>query len=379
MQFRASLVPLEAAFLSRSLSRLFDPVNLMFDATSRPTRQECDSLIRTITSEINVSSVDDELCKKVARNILKCIRLIQTRCEALLPASYQVIGPVTEEQSMVVSVVNQLFYLRSQLERTICGNLSHLSLCPEAQNIIDKLEPTLVEVIQAFLSRVFDAIVAAVAEILLTMHNENFGVGSVSAQCSLYMRELQTFLTRAAESYIAPFSRTTLLVTNCSNTARKCLSLFILNASLLRPLEDGGKQRLAADFAMMESVITNLSSKTSDLGMEYRQLRAVKPLLFVTAEHMAKTSSLGDIIPHSLLLHFLFSRAPPDLKSPHESAGWTIAQYVKWWTEHPREKDRRSIISGSLESYVCYVRRSGLSHYCDVYPIMQNVLEQATG
>lgn len=39
----------ENAYLSRSVSRLLDPVNLMFSETKAPTHENVDGLVRTIT------------------------------------------------------------------------------------------------------------------------------------------------------------------------------------------------------------------------------------------------------------------------------------------------------------------------------------------
>lgn len=43
-----------------------------------------------------------------------------------------------------------------------------------------------------------------------------------------------------------------------------------------------------------------------------------RPLLFQTNEHIASSQAVGDLIPYSTILHFLFSRSPAELKSPHQ-------------------------------------------------------------
>ena len=43
-----------------------------------------------------------------------------------------------------------------------------------------------------------------------------------------------------------------------------------------------------------------------------------RPLLFQNSELIASSSAVGDLIPYSTLLHFLFTRAPAELKSPHQ-------------------------------------------------------------
>ena len=52
-----------------------------------------------------------------------------------------------------------------------------------------------------------------------------------------------------------------------------------------------------------------------------------RPLLFQTNEHVASSPALGEIIPHSLALQFLFARAPPELKSPHQVMQCILYKY----------------------------------------------------
>lgn len=385
---RESLLPLEAAFLSRSLSRLFDPVNLMFSSpTAPPSKQECDALIKTISSEVSVSAVDGRLSESVARNVLKAVQLLCSKCEHAMPAdreATQVIGPPTEAQRLVAATVNQALYLRGQLDRALSASLAHLPLTAAAHDTLRAAVPALDAVMQAGVSPLFSAVITAVEDILLTMHQEDFSSNDTSGggggqQCSLYLRELQNFLTRAASDYIAPFTPSNIVKEHVERCASRCLSLFVWNASLLRPVGDAGKLRLAADFAQLEEGISTLCSRPSELGEPYRLLRAVRPLLFLTPQHMIQVSSVGELIPYSMVLHLLFARAPPELKSPHQSANWTIAQYLAWLDQHPSEQERLQLLAGCLESYVTSVRRAGRTHYAPAYPVMMEALEMGRG
>merc|ERR1712142_182063 len=126
----------------------------------------------------------------------------------------------------------------------------------------------------------------AMESIILTIHDEDYSnpVASVDtsseAQCSLYMRELQQFIQRAQESYLTPFQCQEFITKSVLPMASKCIDIFVRHASLVRPIGDGGKMRLAADFAQMELAISPLCKRISDLGKSYRILRAMRPLLF---------------------------------------------------------------------------------------------------
>ena len=122
--------------------------------------------------------------------------------------------------------------------------------------------------------------------------------------------------------------------------------------------------------------VSLLVPKLSDLGDSYSVFRALRPLLFLTPQHMVQTSSVGTLLPHSLILHMLFARAPRQLRSPHQSANWTVTQYLDWLELHPSESERLELIAGTLESYAASVGRAGDTHYSPLYPVMQDTLEE---
>ncbi|KAK4829139.1 hypothetical protein QYF61_002354 [Mycteria americana] len=80
-----SLQQYEAAYLSKSLSRLFDPINLVFPPGGRnpPSSDELDSIIKSIASELNVAAVDPDLSLAVAKNVAKTIQLYGVKSEQL--------------------------------------------------------------------------------------------------------------------------------------------------------------------------------------------------------------------------------------------------------------------------------------------------------
>ncbi|XP_034145911.1 conserved oligomeric Golgi complex subunit 5 isoform X2 [Esox lucius] len=346
-----SLQPYEAAYLSKSLSRLFDPINLVFPMGGRnpPSHDELDSIIKTISSELNVASVDPGLSAAVAKNAAKTVQLFCVKSEQLLSTqgdASQVIGPLTEGQRRNVAVVNSLFRIHQAVAKVISG----LGSCPTAAEqaisaSLEEVQALMASAIQPLLLSVSDSIEA----IIITMHQEDFS-GSLTAPgkpdvpCSLYMRELQGFVGRVMSDYFRHFQCVDFVYDNTERIAQRCITLFIRHASLLRPLGEGGKMKLAADFAQMELAVGPLCRRVSELGKPYRLLRSFRPLLFQNSELIASSPAVGDLIPYSTLLNFLFSRAPSELKSPHQRAEWSIARYSQWLDDHPSERDRLTLI-----------------------------------
>ena len=76
--------------------------------------------------------------------------------------------------------------------------------------------------------------------------------GKPDVPCSLYMKELQGFIVRVMSDYFKHFECSDFVFDNTEAIAQRAIELFIRNASLIRPLGEGGKMRLAADFAQVK-------------------------------------------------------------------------------------------------------------------------------
>eukprot|EP00066_Takifugu_rubripes_P022163 XP_011611429.1 PREDICTED: conserved oligomeric Golgi complex subunit 5 [Takifugu rubripes] len=380
-----SLLPYQAAYLSKSLSRLFDPINLVFPLGGHnpPSSDELDAIIKTISSELNVASVDPNLTLAVAKNTAKTVQLFCVKSEQLLCTqgdASQVIGPLTEAQRRNVAVVNSLYRLQQAVTKIISG----LGTCPAAtadvlSSSLEALQALMDSSVHPLLQSVSDSIEA----IIITLHQEDFSGPVCSPDkpdvpCSLYMKELQGFISRVMSDYFRHFQCMDFIFDSTERIAQRAVELFVRHSSILRPLGEGGKMRLAADFAQMELAVAPMCRRVSDLGRPYRMLRSFRPLLFQTSELIVNNAAVGEVIPYSTLLHFLFTRAPPELRSPHQRAEWSIARYSQWLDDHPSERDRLSLLRGALEAYVQSVRARQGKEFAPIYPIMLQLLQRAS-
>ncbi|KAK7476321.1 hypothetical protein BaRGS_00032439 [Batillaria attramentaria] len=380
---RDSLGDFENAYLSRSLSRLFDPINLVFTSSTcdPPTTEEVENIVKTISSELHVSSVDTKLSITIAKNVSKTIQLFCVKSEQLLCTdgeASQVIGPATPGQTRNAATVNTLFHFHQAVTKVL-GGLN--SFPGEARASVEMSLEKVVQLMGAAITPLLSSLSDALEAIILTMHQEDFSGpaptgNQADAPCSLFMKELQGFVTRCQTDYISQFHCRDFIMDNLLPVARRSVALFVRHASLIRPLGEGGKLRLAADFAQMEMAISPFCRRVADLGRDYRILRAFRPLLFQTVEHVAHSPALGEIIPYSTALHFLFARAPPELRSPHQVSDWSVSRYSQWLDDHPEEADRLKFIKGALEAYAKLVRQRQSKEYAPVYPIMLELLQK---
>ena len=100
--------------------------------------------------------------------------------------------------------------------------------------------------------------------------------------------------------------------------AHRAIMLFIQHISLVRPLGEGGLLRLVVDFAQIELALSPFCRRLVDLGKHYKILKAFRSLLILNPEEIQHSSAVGDVVPYDIVLHHLFSRAPSEMRSPHQ-------------------------------------------------------------
>jgi len=386
-EMKASCQPYENQYLSRSLSRLFDSVNLVFpdDSPTVPANDDLQSILKTITSELHVASVDKHLLVHVCKNVLKTIQLYTTKCEEMLITSTdsgQLTGQRTSAQIQNASIVNSIYILYTGITEVLP---SLVYPPPEALDVLEKALNAIDMFMDIALSLMLSSIMASLENKISKIHSENFSISmknyheTIESQpCSRYIKDIQEFLARMQSDYLTLYMCGDFTVKRLEMVGSRLLELFVRHASLIRDISEGGSLKLAADMAQLEFAVTNLCRRFEDLGKPYKLFRAFRPLLFQTLDDIPTNPNLGDGLPYSTVLHFLFSKAPPQLTSPHTVAGWTVPQYSEWLDDHQEEAERITLIRGTLEAYVQKIRKEDKStEPIPVYKIMMQLIEKS--
>jgi len=68
----------------------------------------------------------------------------------------------------------------------------------------------------------------------------------------------------------------------------------------------------------MELALAPLGLRLSESGQSYKAVKAFKSMLFNTLEDLVQSPLIGEVVPYSVVLHFIFAQSPPVLKSPHQ-------------------------------------------------------------
>lgn len=129
--------------------------------------------------------------------------------------------------------------------------------------------------------------------------------------------------------------------------ARHTLRTFVLHISIVKPLGETGKLQLTSDMTELEFALSSLLAegvaqgstkqrwKLDVLGADYKALRAMRHLLFLSDESLSEPDQTSGL-PPLIILHHILVRSP--LPLPHRLHGWQESQYVRFVEEHTDEE-----------------------------------------
>ncbi|KAL5731859.1 Conserved oligomeric Golgi complex subunit [Ranunculus cassubicifolius] len=236
-------------------------------------------------------------------------------------------------------------------------------------------------------SSLFQAMLDHLESCILQIHDQNFGAQGMDSamhnNASPYMEELQKhvlhfrseFLSRLLSPYTStpPSSTTpeTICTTLVRRMAARVLVYFIRHASLVRPLSESGKLRMARDMAELELAVGQHLFPVEQLGAPYRALRAFRPVIFLETSQLGESPLVQDL-PASVILHHLYSRAPEELQSPLQRNNFTALQYSRWLDQQGEEQIWKGI-KPTLDDYATKVRSRGDTEFSPVYPLMMKL------
>ncbi|KAF7727816.1 hypothetical protein EC973_007047 [Apophysomyces ossiformis] len=346
----------ESGFLARSLTRMYDTVNAAFPAhggLSRtvPGRTSVLNVTRVIGNELGMAAFEPHLLQAVAKNAVKTLNMFCVKCEGLLPASEQAIYSAMPNNSISVSLnmnielANLLYYMHQSVWKI-------LEEYPEKTvDIVKQGAEDCRRLMLAIGEKLVKSVQNDAERVLLRVHQEDFS-GKVSrgfdpendGSTSGYTKELAKHV-RYYHTHI--FSRL-----SCGTEPRawvrligkSILHIFLFQASIVRPLSEAGKLKLAGDMAELEFTLSQFMSeyeaKMEDLGKEYKALRAFRPLLFLDSAQLTAAHHTSDL-PKIILIHHLVVRSQSSSKPlslPGTVYDLSRREYMKWMDGQSEEE-----------------------------------------
>jgi hypothetical protein len=301
------------------------------------------------------------------------------------PEARQVSGPATAAQLKNFTLCQHLQEIHTRISSMITGlpSIAAEVLSPSLGAVYGVACDSLTSLFQAMLERLESCI--------LQIHDQKFGALGMDAamdnSASPYMEELQKCILHFRSEFLsrllptATNARAVGTETICTrlvrNMASRVLIFFIRHASLVRPLSESGKLRMARDMAELELAVGQNLFPVEQLGAPYRALRAFRPLIFLETSQLGDSPLLQDL-PLSVILLHLYSRGPDALQSPLQRNKLTPLQYSLWLDSQGEDQIWKGI-KATLDDYAANVRVRGEKEFSPVYPLMLRLGSSMTG
>ncbi|XP_023164195.2 conserved oligomeric Golgi complex subunit 5 isoform X1 [Drosophila hydei] len=372
--------PLEVGYVSKCAANL----KACLAGVDLPGNETVDNFIRVASTELSAALIDSQLSNAIANVFIACGKELCTKLEAqikLSADSKQVVDLPNLQQQQNTQLANVLYYYKDSVRRMLSDLQMQFERTPSAarSNIARSLDQADL-LIGTILQQIMESIITAISIIILSMHREP-GLNTdrlPTTGPSMYMKELQEFVTRSWSHHIELFDDKEMTGKCGQELAKRCIELFIHNLCILRPLSMAGRQRLKHDCQHMEQALKPLCPNFAELGKPSRLLRAMSLLIVQSAQELVKQSVGADsLVPSYVVLLLMFGHAGAELQSPHTTANWSNERLIEWLDGHTAEREKLELISGALQRYRDNARRKNIQQYDEIYPMMVDYFEKA--
>ncbi|KAL2938809.1 Conserved oligomeric Golgi complex subunit 5 [Bienertia sinuspersici] len=345
-KMRAAIENFRTAFLAQCLKHLSDRINGVFSRGNFLSKDDITSIVMRIQEEIEAVQFDGHLTLMVLREIGKVLFLLAEKAEYQIstgPEARQITGPATPAQLKNFMICQHLQEIHTRISALLSG------LTREASELLSPSLGAIYGIACDSVESLFQAMLDRLQSCILQIHDQNFGViGMDSAtdnNASPYMEELQKCILHFRSQFLSrllPSSKTagatgteSISTKLARGMASRVLMFFIRHASLVRPLSESGKLRMARDMAELELAVGQNLFPVEQLGAPYRALRAFRPVIFLETSQLEASPLLQDL--------------------------------------HPSEDQIWRGIKATLDDYAVLVRSRGDKEFDPVYPVMLQI------
>ncbi|KAK1941692.1 Conserved oligomeric Golgi complex subunit 5 [Phytophthora citrophthora] len=386
-QLLDSMAPLYDAFIDRAYRRMSNPIQLMFPQSSNfhaspPGRSDMQTLSRTMFSELEQAGQDSVLLDGALQQVRKSVNLFCSNVKRIMhqgkaaAATMPSLGR-TPAQAHNVGLMNVLSLLDDAVEevgkRVEAAATNNGAQAAKTTPVTATADPITTGVVTpkeakalctktlapcremlgdleyALMGYYLQALAVLLENIFSKMHDESFGDQSAAARVaalgdaprssggprpsqntggSKYMQEFINAFAVILEEHLRRLPIAAFATKCLEDFVERLISVFIRHASLLRPLTENGKLRLANDMAQLELRLEHIVP-LRNVGAAYEELRAFRHMIFLENSEILRDTTIDKIRP-SNVWHHLTCRAPPELQLPHQMKHWSASKYIEW-------------------------------------------------
>ncbi|GAA94364.1 uncharacterized protein L969DRAFT_89964 [Mixia osmundae IAM 14324] len=340
----------EVQYISKATTRMSEALSAAVAGGSRspPGAREGLALARSLLNELDVARFDPLLVVSMAKAAGQIAENFTRRTESMTqrdPMSITMTSNrINQAQSINVELTNALYHFYMPLNQALDQSLQSVKQLlltsvsraqRQAQSTLGPLWQMLRQELRDYLSR---------------LHDENFAKTANEVQAG---GDPSRPMTTVLE--ILTFSRDLLASLRCDalrrewalDLARFTVRRFSVHIALLRPVNESGQLQIATDMTSLEFSVSQLLGESrlslGDLGQDFNDLRALRPLIFTPSEQLSTSETEGNLKELTLLL----AMARSDVPLPHSLSRTPISQFVDQYLQASSD-DRAQLVTSTL-------------------------------
>ena len=319
--------PIAAAFFARSLNRLTEAANACFISGRGLDKASVDKFLSRVRGEIDAVADYDNLLNSACGNASSALKALADRAKRSIGRTVEA-SSLLEEATPIQRANDQIAEQLSRVHSLLSKVLPAFATNPRRA-----MEAGLEHVATAAFESsrpLFDAIGDFCDAQFLKMHACDYGSPS-NVKEAQHVITVTSTLAHAAEAHPALFAapRGPLSAARLA-LGERIARAFVVNASLIRALDQSGKMRIVKETGDIEQALTThlrLSASDIETSPEFKSIKAFKSLVLLPTESIEHSPLVKGVAPFALL-HHLYSRAPADLSTPAKRAGLNPSQYA---------------------------------------------------
>eukprot|EP00049_Salpingoeca_infusionum_P014224 m.265094 g.265094 ORF g.265094 m.265094 type:complete len:785 (-) comp15626_c2_seq2:147-2501(-) len=366
-----ALVPCQQIYLTSSLARLFDPVNLMFEQSSTkiPTEHEISSFARAVLDEVAVGRGVESFQTSLLQNAQKALSWFSTQIETLCVndlGSLKIAGGASNlPVARAVKLVNRVNQLRFEVSQGLAAQASVPEPLVKAFTALETLSST-------FLGALFAAIRRDLFNDIIDIHGFDFLNEPVhdDSPYSSYMSVLEEDFHVVQETVLKPLAFPSVAMEYVTALLDDLMQYYVINICIMDTVSQDVKMKLVPDLTQFEVLLESLAmasgKQLKQIEPAYTQLRSTRNVFFMNLTNL----STADVAwSPSLLLHYTFTQVSDVMDSPRLCEGSTHSEYANWYLE-ASEEDRLAACALALKRYSQKASASSVGEYHTLYPSM---------
>uniref|UniRef100_A0A1I7ZEV8 Conserved oligomeric Golgi complex subunit 5 n=1 Tax=Steinernema glaseri TaxID=37863 RepID=A0A1I7ZEV8_9BILA len=363
---RDALAPLKQSILSQSLANLFTVVD---NAFASPEGDESGDSFDSLQRNAVVDRVNSAMRQEVGS--VAWDPNLRAEMEANVAKTLKYVG-VKLEQS--ISLGGDSLKMTQRLTKR---QMQNYALLQAASDIADawptQLSGPLLALIDATVKTIVTSVEETASVVLHSMHTDE--ERPKERGVSAYVKELCEHL-RVARSHFTPIHAVLAKNNRMKHFVQHVLEQFLLQTTLRRPMTEQLEKAIARDLEYLcDNGLIAFDGRSGDGTALYDNYMEIAEFFRKSSIEKADPKHKPATLPLWVPIQLLIGESDAQLKSPHESTGWTIAEYVSWFNNHSN-RERYHFYSTLLQSYNNSVIARQETEYVQNYPLILQLVEK---